>query len=399
MGDKNMNRGVEITLGVTETKSAYRGVDLIKGLVERDYEVNVILPEGVTEYIGKKSFDLPGVSRILGGDSYVSDNFSAALGSDLLVISPASYDFTGRFAGGFGRDLLSRVAAGYPGPILLVPSMEWEIFSSQVAQRNLEELRNRGVYILEPHSGGGKSQAGEGYLEVPPGDVLKEIEEILKEVSLFEDKRVLVTSGPGREPLGDYGFITTGCESNLGVYLGQHAKEMGGNVLLVSGPSSGRPPSGVGAVGVNSLRELDTLLMEEVSGYEVILMGGEVSNWRSVVRRGPEDDELTKKLDLKLKQAPDVVKKLGKLKESSQILIDFLAEREVDDEALDEVMEGNNLDGLFVLDTDDCNSPGGSRLLSGTLYFRSGAVERFPTQDKARLARNVLKAIGNRFFE
>lgn len=399
MKHKEFSMNNKITLGVTDARSAYRSVDLIKGIVEGGCGVDVILPEGVTEYIGKKSFDIPGVSNLWGGDNFAEEGFVSSLESDLLVISPASYDFTGRFAGGFGGDLLSKVAVGYNGPILLVPSMEWELFSSQVVQQNLEELRSRGVYILDPHVRGEKPGDGEGYLEVAPDQILKEIDNILTEVSLFEDKSVLVTSGPGREPLDGYGYLTTGCESKLGVYLSQQAKEMGGDVLLVSGPSAQRPPSGVGTVGVNDLRELDTLLMEEGSSYGVILMAGEVSNWRPVVTRRPEEKERTKKLDLKLKEAPDVVKKLGKLKEESQILIDFIPDEGMTREELGELMEDKNLDGLLVMDLHDCNSPERNRLLSGTLYFRSGAEERFPTQDKSRMARNVLKSVGDRLFE
>ncbi len=387
--------GQKILLGVTGTTSAYTGLDLVNNLEALDLEVQVVLSAEAHDYLGERSFENDKMNQIIDDRSGVN-KASVDEDWDLIVVAPASFDFIGRIASGIGDSILAKAIAGTSEPVLIVPAMKRNLFTSQVTQANLAKLRNRGMYLLSPEESSKNTKDAADQLDVVPDKVISEIADVFEEQGLFSEKKILITAGPDEASLRSYGYISAGVVENLGYQLGSQAKDMGGDVLLISGTTDQRPPAGVGVLFVDNLRELDLMVMEEAADYDIILMAGFSNNWGREERREFGEREQTKQLGLDIKESPDIVRKLGKLKDDSQVLVDFVLEEDLKTDKAN-LMEKKNLDGLFVLDRASYGYSSFNLLASGVLTFRSGNVHKFPAQDKSRLSRKLLKSIGKRF--
>lgn len=387
----------KILLGVTGTTSAYAGLDLVSRLEELGLRVQVVLSAEAHDYLGERSFENDKVDHII-------DDYSGASRADvdedwdLIVVAPASFNFIGKIASGIGDSLLAEAVASTSEPVLIVPAMKRDLFTSQITQTNLAKLRNRGMYLLTPELPS-ESQTNEtGQLGIIPDEVISEIADVFEEQGLFSEKKILITAGPNEAAPSSYGYVTAGIVENLGYQLCSQAKDMGGDVLLISGTTDQGPPAGVGVLFVDNLRDLDMLVTEEAPDYDIILMAAFSSRWDQQERREFGKRERTKQLGLEISESPDIVGKLGKLKGDTQLLVDFVLEEDLKADE-DDLIKEKNLDGLFVLGRATYGDSSVNLLASGALTLRSGAVKSFPAQDKSRLSRKLLKSIGKRFHK
>jgi len=130
--------------------------------------------------------------------------------ADLFVIAPATANILAKMAHGLGDEMLSTTLLATRAPILVAPAMNVHMYQNPVVQKNLQTLKERGVYVIAPGEGmlacgyEGKGRMAE------PEEIIARIEEILgASLPDWRDKRVLVTAGPTREPLDPAGFSPT----------------------------------------------------------------------------------------------------------------------------------------------------------------------------------------------
>jgi phosphopantothenoylcysteine decarboxylase/phosphopantothenate--cysteine ligase len=71
----------------------------------------------------------------------------------LLCVAPATANLMAKAAHGLADDLLSTLLLSFAGPILLAPAMNTEMWEKPAVQRNLQQLREDGVHIVDPESG------------------------------------------------------------------------------------------------------------------------------------------------------------------------------------------------------------------------------------------------------
>lgn len=173
-----------IGVGITGGIAAYKIADLVSKLKKDDLEVVVIMTEAAAKFITPLTFST------LTGREVITDlwtkprehkvkHIGIAEQLDVLVIAPATADFIAKMAAGIADDFLSTLAAANTAPVLVVPSMNTNMFKNPIVQKNIRTLSDCGYHIMDPDSGLlAYGSIGKGRL---PGiaDIYREIIELL----------------------------------------------------------------------------------------------------------------------------------------------------------------------------------------------------------------------------
>jgi phosphopantothenoylcysteine decarboxylase/phosphopantothenate--cysteine ligase len=404
MKKTDLLKGKNILLGVCGVSTAYRSINLSERLKQLGANVRVVLSDEAKKYVTARTFERVSGEGVIVEQSESRKNWQDLSGltaeTDLTLIAPASFSFTGKLSSGLGKDLLTELISRSNNPVLLAPSMSRDLYASETVRAHLKKIKETGFYIVEPKPWGLEETSDrEPLLTIVVGRIIKKIREVLQEDQLLENRKVLVTSGPTRDLFSLPNPTGEAKDSSLGYNLSNQARQMGGEVQLVSGPTEQIPPTGVGVVWTRSVEELDEMLTGELDYYDLILMASSASDWRPELASDFFEGEKTKRLDLDIPETPDLARKLGRLKNEDQVLVEFRTGPEVEGTDTRERLVENDIDGLFSVKREDPDEKEEKHLIRGSFYFKTGEEANLQAQNGSRLSREILREIGKRFFQ
>jgi phosphopantothenoylcysteine decarboxylase/phosphopantothenate--cysteine ligase len=131
-----------ILLGVTGGIAAYKSPDLVRRLIERGADVQVVMTAAAQKFVTPSDF------QAVSGRPTRSDLWDpaaeAAMGhielarwAQLVLIAPASADFIARLAGGRADDLLATLCLATEAPLVLAPAMNRVMWANKATQANI----------------------------------------------------------------------------------------------------------------------------------------------------------------------------------------------------------------------------------------------------------------------
>lgn len=139
--------------------------------------------------------------------------------------------------------------------------------------------------------------------------------------------RVLVTAGPTHEYIDDVRFISNPSSGQMGYAVAAAAARRGHDVVLVSGPSTLRPPRGVRVVKTVSAKEMLKATLEHFKQCNCLIMTAAVGDYRPETRVfGKIKKETRGTLTLRLVRNPDILAECGRRRRRGQVLIGFALE-------------------------------------------------------------------------
>jgi phosphopantothenoylcysteine decarboxylase/phosphopantothenate--cysteine ligase len=318
--------------------AAYKSLDLIRRLKERGARVRTILTQAGAEFITPLS------AASLSGEKCFSDLFSltdeADIGhirlsreADLVVVAPATADLMAKMAQGFANDLASTVLIATDKRVLIAPAMNPYMWNHPATRRNLAQLVADGVASVGPNEGemAERGEVGRGRM-AEPLEIVGAIEKLLAEIpasDALKGRRMLVTSGPTREPIDPVRYISNRSSGKQGHSVARAAAAAGAEVLLVSGPVEIPDPSGVKTVHVETAAEMLSAA-EAALPVDVAVCAAAVADWRV---DAVANEKLKKREgripSLALVENPDVLATLARhSKKRPRLVIGFAAETE-----------------------------------------------------------------------
>ncbi|HEX2650326.1 MAG TPA: bifunctional phosphopantothenoylcysteine decarboxylase/phosphopantothenate--cysteine ligase CoaBC [Burkholderiales bacterium] len=281
-------KGKTILLGLTGGIAAYKAAELTRLLVKAGADVRVVMTEAATRFI------TPVTLQALSGqavwtdlwDPRVEDNMGhieLSRDRDLIVVAPASADFLAKVAHGFADDLLSTLVLARRCGLIVAPAMNVEMWTQPATQRNAKMLREDGVLMSGPASGGQAcGEMGMGRMS-EPADVLRDVEFFFqpkKAEGLLRGRRVVVTAGPTEEPIDPVRVLTNTSSGKMGYAVATAAREAGAEVKLISGPVALPTPAGVARVDVRTAQQMFEAVKSAVKGSDVFISVAAVADWR-----------------------------------------------------------------------------------------------------------------------
>ena len=292
----NLLTGKRILLGVTGSIACYKAVDLASKLTQAGAEVDVILTQGAQQFVTPLTF-----RSVTGRPSY-TDMWSldehvrhVGLGetADLFVIAPATAHTVAKLAYGLADNLLTVTALAARCSVLIAPAMDGGMYEHPATQANIVTLRERGVQFAGPAVGRMASGlSGMGRL-VEADDLLGFIRQALSKNGPLAGRKVVVSTGPTREPLDPVRFISNRSTGKQGLAVAQAALDAGAEVLLVHGPISEPIPFGATAVSVQTTQEMGDAVLEAAKTADALFMVAAVADFRP----NTHSDQKIKKTD------------------------------------------------------------------------------------------------------
>jgi phosphopantothenoylcysteine decarboxylase/phosphopantothenate--cysteine ligase len=142
----------------------------------------------------------------------------------------------------------------------------------------------------------------------------------------------------------------------MGCALAAEARFRGARVVLVTGPSSERVPSGVRAIRVTSALEMMNACLGELAGADVIIKAAAVGDYSPKAYSPNKIKRGTSPLTLELEQNPDIALEISKRKSPSQILVGFAAETENVEENAIKKLSAKGLDLVVANDVSESDA-------------------------------------------
>ncbi|ROL56993.1 bifunctional phosphopantothenoylcysteine decarboxylase/phosphopantothenate--cysteine ligase CoaBC [Bacteroidetes/Chlorobi group bacterium Naka2016] len=341
----NVFEGKKIILGITGSIAAYKSLLLIRELVRRGAIVYPVLTPTALHFV------TPITVSNLARNEVIVDMFDSEIQRkgawhidlvhqcDLMIIAPATASTIGKIANGICDNALATLATALPKgiPLLVAPAMDSSMYENPTTQRNIEILKNDGVFIIPPSYGELSSGLfGEGRLPEIPA-LMDYIETYLyfKEIGLgkaneirqrISNKKVLITAGPTYEKIDDVRFISNFSSGKMGFALAKQCQILGAQVKLISGPTHIELHHNIEMTKVTSAKEMFDEVAKHYSDVDIVFMASAVADFTPIEPfSGKFKKERAESLEIKLRRTVDILGFLGKEKKN-QLLVGFALE-------------------------------------------------------------------------
>ena len=341
----------EVILGVGGGIAAYKSCDLLRRLQDQGFGVTVIPTPSSLNFVGSATWEaLSGRPVTTTVWEKVDEVRHVSLGSasDFIIIAPATADLIARIAQGRADDLLTNTVLASSAPKLIVPAMHPAMWSNPATVANVQTLRERGFFVMEPDHGRltGKDVGVGRFPEA--SRILAEFNSIANPVHDLLGRKVLVTAGGTREPLDPIRYIGNRSSGKQGYAIARAASRRGADVTLILANSELPDPSGIRCVRVSTAQEMFSQVEKEFDLCDVLVMSAAVADAKpsqvsqSKIKKG----SLT---SIELASNPDIVATVASRKKS-QIVLAFAAETSLDVEEGKRKLVSKNADILFLND-------------------------------------------------
>jgi phosphopantothenoylcysteine decarboxylase / phosphopantothenate---cysteine ligase len=244
-----------------------------------------------------------------------------------LIVAPATADLLAKFATGQADDFLSTLYLAFTGPVILAPAMNTAMWEHPATKSNLETLRARGCFVIDPDEGWlACGVTGPGRL-ADPVRIAAEFDLLTERKKDLAGESILITAGPTQEPLDPVRFISNRSSGKMGYALAGVAARRGAHVTLISGPVSLPAPSDVRVIGVRTAQEMRAQVLANLENSTIIIKSAAVADYYLAEVSKQKLKKTAARLSLELDPTPDILAEVGQQK-GDRLLIGFAAETE-----------------------------------------------------------------------
>jgi phosphopantothenoylcysteine decarboxylase/phosphopantothenate--cysteine ligase len=381
--------------------AAYKSLDLIRRLRERGAKVRCILTPGGAEFITPLSVAAISGERCFTElfshqDEFDIGHIRLSREADLIVVAPATAGLIAKMAQGITNDLATAVLLATDKRVLIAPAMNPMMWSHAATKRNFTQLMADGIIAVGPNAGemAERGETGVGRM-AEPLEIVSAIESLLHEMpaaDALKGRKVLVTSGPTREPIDPVRYISNHSSGRQGHAVARAAAAAGAEVTLVSGPVEIPDPSGVKTIHVETASEMLSAAQSALP-VDIAVCAAAVADWRVDAIA----NEKIKKIDgrapsLSFAENPDILATLSHGKKRPRLVVGFAAETEKVIEHARAKLARKGCDWIVANDVSPERGTFGGRNNQVHLVT-AGGVESWPLLSKEAVADGLIRRI------
>ena len=361
-----MLEGKKIVLGITGSIAAYKSCLLIRELIKKGAEVQVVITPAGKEFITPITLSAlthkPVISEFFSQkDGTWNSHVDLGLWADAMIIAPCTAASLGKMANGVADNILITTYLSMKAPVFIAPAMDLDMYKHPSTQKNLETLRGYGYHIIEPANGFlASGLEGKGRMEEPE-NIVKSLElyfsEGLTSTNKYtvrkdlQGKTILITAGPTYERLDPVRFIGNYSSGKMGFALAEDCLQRGAKVILIAGPVSLTCSAAIERIDVESCNEMYDATVREYPKCDAAILCAAVADFRPQqianhkIKR--EGDNLT----LTLIPTQDIAATIGKMKSEKQRLVVFALETNEEERNARKKLERKNADFIVLNST------------------------------------------------
>ena len=308
--------GKNILLIISGGIAAYKVLEVIRRLRDRDINIRAVLTNGGAQFVTPLSVAALTENKVYQDLFSLTDE--AEMGhirlsreADLVLVAPASADILAKMATGQAGDLATTALLATNRPVMIAPAMNVEMWNHPATQANIATLESRGVLRVGPSSGDlACGEFGSGRL-AEPAEIIASVLDFLEAADAPKPllgKKAIVTSGPTFEPIDPVRYIANRSSGKQGHAIAESLAQAGADVTLVSGPVSLPDPVGVKVVRVETARDMLAAVTNALPA-DIAVFAAAVADWRAA---DAADQKMKKDgsgviADLKLLENPDIL--------------------------------------------------------------------------------------------
>ena len=359
-----MLEGKKIVLGITGSIAAYKSCLLIRELIKKGAEVQVVITPAGKEFITPITLSAlthkPVISEFFSQkDGTWNSHVDLGLWADAMIIAPCTAASLSKMANGVADNMLITTYLSMKAPVFIAPAMDLDMYKHPSTQKNLETLRGYGYHIIEPANGFlASGLEGKGRMEEPE-NIVKSLEYFFSEsiTSKYTERRnlqgktILITAGPTYERLDPVRFIGNYSSGKMGFALAEDCLQRGAKVILIAGPVSLTCSAAIERIDVESCNEMYDATVREYPKCDAAILCAAVADFRSQqianhkIKR--EGDNLT----LTLIPTQDIAATIGKMKSEKQRLVVFALETNEEEHNARKKLERKKADFIVLNST------------------------------------------------
>jgi phosphopantothenoylcysteine decarboxylase/phosphopantothenate--cysteine ligase len=398
----------KVLLGVSGSIAAYKSAHLVRELIKRGAEVQVVITDAAKDFVTPLTLSTLSTRPVYS--AFIEDEQKAygvwnnhvemGLWADLMVIAPASSNTLSKMATGACDNLLTAVYLSAKCPVFAAPAMDLDMYANGATSDNLKILEQRGVGIIDSDYGElASGLVGKGRMAEPEA-IADHLEEYLSSTLPLFGKKVLINAGPTHEHLDPVRFLGNNSSGKMGAAIAIAARDLGADVHLVLGPTQTTLDlKGITVTRVTSADDMLSAMVSEFTDSSLTVCCAAVSDYKPVtqaehkIKKSDEGDSLT----ISLEKTPDILSILGTLKSDENHLVGFALEtRDGESYAKQKLIKKNA--SAIVLNTLGKQGVGFETDTNEvSVYTESGKTFSFPLTSKIALGKSLLELFMSEF--
>ena len=381
--------------------SAYKSLDLLKYLINENFDIEVILtksgqkfltPLSVSSLINKKIHtDIFSKKESLNHMEHIN----LTRNSDLVVVCPASANIIAKLANGYADDLASTTLAAANKKIFIVPAMNKKMWENPANKKNIKELKNREVKIIGPTKGNlACGEIGFGRMEEIK-IIKKNIKDFFYTKKIINKKKILVTAGPTIEAIDPVRYISNFSSGKQGYEIANCAYTYGAETILITGQTYIEPPEVTKLIKVKSAEEMfnESIKICKKNLIDIAFLTAAVSDWKI-----KKKDKKYKKNEnifnqIKYKENKDILHMISNLKKKRpKIVCGFAAETNLLINNARKKLLSKKCDFIFANKISDKFNPIGSDFNEISVLGKN-KQKNWSKMTKKKLAEKIIKEV------
>ncbi len=395
-----MLKNKHIIVGITGGIAAFKIASLVRLLIKRGAEVQVVMTPNAKEFI------TPVTLSALTGKPVVSEFFTANTGewhshvdlglwADAMLIAPATASTIGKMANGIADNMLVTTYLSAKAPVFVAPAMDLDMMAHPSTTRNINQLKSYGNHIIEPAEGELASHlVGKGRME-EPDKIVEVLDRFFTESKPLAGKKIMVTAGPTYERIDPVRFIGNFSTGKMGYALADAAARAGAEVTIVSGPVNITPKeSAVEIVNVESACQMADECIRLFPSMDIAIMCAAVADYAPVEYHDTKiKREKMERATIELKRNPDIAATLGRQKKDGQKLVGFALETDHEEENARRKLKSKNLDMIVLNSLAQPGAGFATDTNKVTVYDADGVKTELPLLSKTETAEKIIEML------
>ena len=377
--------------------SAYKSLEIIRGLKKSNAQVKTILTKSAKEFVTPLSISSLSQEKVYDDIFSVEnesemDHISLSRWADLILVAPITANTISKLSSGSSDDLASTVILASDKEIYLAPAMNVRMWEHPSTKENINKLKNYGYTIIGPEIGDmACGEFGKGKM-TEPNEIIKQIEIYFNNKEKNNKFKALVTAGPTREYIDPVRFITNKSSGKQGYEIAKSFRDNGFETTLISGQTNLDPISGLNFIKVDTAQEMFDVTIKNLPA-DVAVFTAAVADYKIL---NYENKKIKKKenLNLSLEKNIDILANVSKHNSlRPKLTIGFAAETNNLVKNSIKKLEEKNCDWIVANDVSDNSIGFDSDENQISIFYKDKKNENLKKMSKSLVASELVNRV------
>ncbi|WP_149276025.1 bifunctional phosphopantothenoylcysteine decarboxylase/phosphopantothenate--cysteine ligase CoaBC [Pareuzebyella sediminis] len=395
-----MLSGKNILLGVTGGIAAYKTTFLVRLFIKAGATVKVIMTESASSFVSPLTLATLSKNPVLHDFARHEENTTdwnnhvdLALWADIMVLAPATANTLSKMANGTCDNLLLATYLSAKCKVFFAPAMDLDMYRHPSTRSSFKRLQSFGNVMIPVASGELASGLhGEGRM-AEPEEIVDFIVNYLSQGLPLSGIKILVTAGPTYEAIDPVRYIGNHASGQMGYELAKRASALGGEVVLISGPTSIVLEHAAFKIEkVVSAQQMYEAVHRYYIDMDIVICAAAVADYRP---KSVASNKIKKKesaISIELVKTLDILMSLGEQK-TKQYLVGFALETENELENAKGKLKKKNLDAIILNSLNDEGAGFGKATNKITFIDKNLKIKAFELKAKADVAKDIFDEI------